>query len=77
MKKECRMQHNREDNNREGKSITATIVERMGMACTTVHTLEDILVMAKEEAQEDKLLHLETGPKHLLHLYHQSSSLEY
>ena len=57
--------HSREDN-LEGKIISATTVEKTGMVCIFAHTQEDILEMDKEEVQEDKLLHPEKGPKHLL-----------
>ena len=53
MKKECRMMHNREDNH-EGRIISATIVEKMGMVCISALTQEDILEMVKEEVLEDK-----------------------
>ena len=65
-------------NHREGKSISATTVEKMGMVCISALTQEDILEMDKEEVLEDKLLHLETGPKHLLiNPSHQLLSLKY
>ena len=41
-------------NHREGRSIFATIVEKMGMVCIFALTQEDILEMAKEEVLEDK-----------------------
>ena len=53
MKKECKMMHSREDNN-EGRIISATTVEKMGMVCISAHTQEDILEMVKEEVLEDK-----------------------
>ena len=43
-KKECKMMHSREDNC-EGKIISATIVEKMGMVCISALTQEDILEM--------------------------------
>ena len=78
MKKECRMMHSRRVDNKEGRIISATTVEKTGMVCISALTQEDILEMDKEEVLEDKLLHLETGPKHLLNpSHHQSSSLKY
>ena len=41
-------------NHREGRSISATTVEKMGMVCISTHTQEDILEMAREEVLEDK-----------------------
>ena len=53
MKKECRMMHSREDNH-EGRIISATTVEKMGMVCIFAPTQEDILEMAREEVLEGK-----------------------
>ena len=39
---------------REGKSISATTVEKTGMVCISALTQEDILEMAREEVLEDK-----------------------
>ena len=47
------MMHSCEDNH-EGRIISATIVEKMGMVCISALTPEDILEMDKEEVQEDK-----------------------
>ena len=41
-------------NHHEGRSISATIVEKMGMVCTSALTQGDILEMAREEVLEDK-----------------------
>ena len=53
MKREHKMLNHHEDH-REGKIISATIVEKMGMVCIFVLTQEDILEMAREEVLEDK-----------------------
>ena len=53
MKSEHKMLNHREDH-REGRSISATTVEKMGMVCTFVLTQGDILEMAREEVLEDK-----------------------
>ena len=76
MKRECRMMHNHEDN-KEGRIISATIVEKTGMVCISVLTQEDILEMAREEVLEDKSLHPGKGPKHLLNPNRQLLSLKY
>ena len=76
MKKECRMMHSREDNHK-GRIISATTVEKMGMVCISAHIQEGTLEMAKEEVIEDKSLHPETGPKHLLNPSHQLLNLKY
>ena len=47
------MLNHREDH-REGRSISATIVEKMGMVCIFALTQGDILEMAREEVLEDK-----------------------
>ena len=41
-------------NHREGRSIFATTVEKMGKVCIFALTQEDILEMAREEVLEDK-----------------------
>ena len=38
----------------EGRSISATTMEKMGMVCISALTQEDILEMAREEVLEDK-----------------------
>ena len=76
MKRECKMLNHHEDH-REGRSISSITVEKMGMVCIFALTQEDILEMAREEVLEDKYLHLETDPKHLLNPSHQSFSLKY
>ena len=53
MKSEHQMLNHREDN-REGRSITAITVEKMGMVCISALTQGDILEMAREEVPEDK-----------------------
>ena len=53
MKSERKMLNHCEDH-REGRSISATIVEKMGMVCISTLTQEDILEMAKEEVLENK-----------------------
>ena len=58
MKSEHKMLNHHEDH-REGRSISTTTVEKMGMVCisaTTATTVEkmDILEMAREEVLEDK-----------------------
>ena len=53
MKREHKMLNHRIDH-REGRSISATIVEKMGMVCISALTQGDILEMAKEEVLEDK-----------------------
>ena len=45
--------HSREDNH-EGRIISATIVEKTGMVCTSAHIQEGSLEMAKEEVIEGK-----------------------
>ena len=70
------MMHNHEDNH-EGRIISATTVEKTGMVCISAHIQEGTLEMAKEEVIEDKSLHPETGPKHLLNPSHQLLSLKY
>ena len=47
------MMHSRKDNH-EGRIISATTVEKMGMVCISTLTQEDILGMVKEEVLEDK-----------------------
>ena len=47
-------QQSRREDNKEGRIISATTVERTGMVCIFAHTQEDILEMDKEEDQEDK-----------------------
>ena len=66
MKSEHKMLSSRREDNKEGRIISATTVEKTGMVCISAHTQEDILEMDKEEVLEDKLLHPETRPKHLL-----------
>ena len=46
-------------------------MEKTGMVCISSHIQEGTLEMAKEEVIEDKSLHLETSPKHLLNPNHQ------
>ena len=41
-------------NHREGRSISATTVEKMGMVCISALTQGDILEMAREEVLQDK-----------------------
>ena len=41
-------------NHRKGRTISTTIVEKMGMVCTSALTQGDILEMAREEVLEDK-----------------------
>ena len=53
MKSEHKMLNHREDH-REGRSISATTMEKMGMVCISTLTQEDILKMAKKEVLEDK-----------------------
>ena len=53
MKSEHKMLNHRKDH-REGRTISATIVEKMDMVCTSVLTQGDILEMAREEVLEDK-----------------------
>ena len=53
MKSEHKMLKHHEDH-QEGRIISATIVEKMGMVCTSVLTQGDILEMAREEVLEDK-----------------------
>ena len=53
MKREYKMLNHREDH-REGRSISATIVEKTGMVCISALTQGDILEMAREEVLEDK-----------------------
>ena len=53
MKNEHKMLNHREDH-REGRSISATTVEKMGMVCISALTQGDILEMAREEVLEDK-----------------------
>ena len=53
MKRECKMLNHHEDH-REGKSISATTVEKMGMVCISALTQEDILEMVREEVLDDK-----------------------
>ena len=77
MKSEHKMLSSRREDNKEGRIISATTVEKTGMVCISAHTQEDILEMDKEEVLEDKLLHPETGPKHLLNPSHQLLSLKY
>ena len=45
---------NHYEDHREGKNISATIVEKMGMVCIFSLTQEDIVEMAREEVLEDK-----------------------
>ena len=53
MKSEHKM-HNHHEDHREGRIISTTTVEKMGMVCISALTREDILEMVKEEVQEDK-----------------------
>ena len=53
MKNEHTMLNHREDH-REGRSISATIVEKTGMVCISALTQGGILEMAREEVLEDK-----------------------
>ena len=53
MKSEHKILNHRKDH-REGRSISATIMEKMGMVCIFSLTQEDILEMAREEVLEDK-----------------------
>ena len=53
MKREHKML-NHHEKHREGRNISATIVEKMGMVCISALTQEDILEMAREEVLEDK-----------------------
>ena len=53
MKSKHKMLNHRDDH-REGRSISATTVEKMGMVCIFALTQEDILEMAREEVLEDK-----------------------
>ena len=53
MKSEHKMLNHREDH-REGRTISATTVEKMGMVCISALTQGDILEMAREEVLEDK-----------------------
>ena len=53
MKSEHKMLNHHEDH-REGRSISATIVEKMGMVCIFSLTQGDILEMEREEVPEDK-----------------------
>ena len=53
MKSEHKMLNHCEDH-REGRSISATTMEKMGMVCISALTQEDILEMAREEVLEDK-----------------------
>ena len=41
-------------NHREGRSISATIVEKKGIVCISVLTQGDILEMARDEVLGDK-----------------------
>ena len=77
MKSEHKMLSSRREDNKEGRIISATTVEKTGMVCISAHTQEDILEMDKEEVLEDKLLHPETGPKHLLNPSRQLLSLKF
>ena len=52
MKSEHKMLNHREDH-REGRNISAIIMEKMGMVCIFALTQEDILEMAKKEVLED------------------------
>ena len=54
MKSEHKMLSSRREDNKEGRIISATTVEKTGMVCISAHTQEDILEMDKEEVQEDK-----------------------
>ena len=53
MKSEQKMLNHHEDHH-EGRSISATIVEKTGMVCISILTQGDILEMAREEVLEDK-----------------------
>ena len=53
MKIEHKMLNHHKDH-REGKSISATTVEKMGMVCISALTQGDILEMAREEVLADK-----------------------
>ena len=53
MKSEHKMLNHHEDH-REGRSISATTVEKTGMVCISALTQGDILEMAREEVLEDK-----------------------
>ena len=53
MKSEHKMLKHHKDH-QEGKSISATTVEKMVMVCISALTQGDILEMAKEEVLEDK-----------------------
>ena len=53
MKSEHKMLNHREDHH-EGRSISATTMEKMGMVCISALTQGDILEMAREEVLEDK-----------------------
>ena len=53
MKSEHKM-HNHHEDHQEGRSISATTVEKMGMVCISALTQGDILEMAREEVLEDK-----------------------
>ena len=53
MKSEHKMLNHHEDH-QEGRSISATTVEKMGMVCISALTQGDILEMAMEEVLEDK-----------------------
>ena len=77
MKSEHKMLSSRRVDNKEGRIISATTVEKTGMVCISALTQEDILEMDKEEVLEDKLLHLEKGPKHLLNPSRKLLSLKY
>ena len=54
MKSEHKMLSSRRVDNKEGRIISATTVEKMGMVCISALTQEEILEMAKEEVLEDK-----------------------
>ena len=77
MKSEHKILSSGHVDNKEGRIISATTVEKTGMVCISAHTQEDILEMDKEEVLEDKLLHLETSPKHLLNPSRQLLSLKF
>ena len=53
MKSKHKMLNHHEDH-REGRSISATTMEKMGMVCISALTQGDILEMAREEVLEDK-----------------------
>ena len=53
MKSKHKMLIHHEDHH-EGRSISATTVEKMGMVCIPTLTQGDILEMAREEVLEDK-----------------------